>query len=50
MLFTIYNKKTNIESWCQKVLDLLDLMFAELCDFMELHGTFPWMFLHYFFK
>ena len=27
----------NIESWCQKVLDLLDLTFA---DFVELHGTF----------
>ena len=26
----------NIESWCQKVLDLLDLTFADL----ELHGTF----------
>ena len=22
---------TNIESWCQRVLDLLDLKFAELC-------------------
>ena len=28
----------NIKSWCQEVLDLLDLMFA---DFVELHGTFP---------
>ena len=32
------HKKTthNIESWCQKVLDLLDLTFADL----ELHGSF----------
>ena len=29
-------KQLNIESWCQKVLDLLDLTFA---DFVELHGT-----------
>ena len=41
----------NIESWCQKVLDLLDFTFADL----ELHGTLgtawtelsdlPWTFL-----
>ena len=31
------NKQLNIKSWCQKVLYLLDLMFA---DFVELHGTF----------
>ena len=23
------NKQSNIESWCQKILDLLDLSFAE---------------------
>ena len=28
--------KLNIKSWCQKVLDLPDLTFA---DFVELHGT-----------
>ena len=28
MLFTTHTQ--NIESWCQKVLDLLDLTFAEL--------------------
>ena len=34
---SIDNNKTNIESWCQKVLDLLDLTFAEL--FKELLET-----------
>ena len=29
-------KTINIESWCQTVLDLLDLTFT---DFVELHGT-----------
>ena len=39
MHFYILHNKTNIESWCQKVLDLLDLMFAEqfviLWNYME---------------
>ena len=30
MYFNVIHNKTNIESWCQKVLDLLDLTFAEL--------------------
>ena len=39
MHISTYNTTTNIKSWCQKVLDLLDLTFAELfCDFVELHG------------
>ena len=29
--------QTNIDSWCQKVLDLLDFMFA---DYLDLNGTF----------
>ena len=33
----------NIDSWCQKVLDLLDFTFA---DYLDLHGTFGklWLF------
>ena len=34
---TLTNIQTNIKSWCQKVLDLLDLTFAEL--FKELLET-----------
>ena len=37
MRISMHNTQ-NIKSWCRKVLDLLDLTFA---DFVELHGTFP---------
>ena len=42
---TLKTTTNNINSWCQKVLDLLDITFA---DCFELHGTFgkfqlfPW--------
>ena len=37
---TFNNTQLNINSWCQKVLDLLDLVFAELFSgFMDFHNN-----------
>ena len=46
---TYWKQTSNIKSWCQKVFGLTGPYISwAVCDFMELHGTFPWMFLHYF--